>query len=119
MLLQFLLALFVFRSSAGHDIFQWASNFAQGYLSKAWHGTQFLTNDDIANMGVFAVTVFPAIIFFASTVQMLYHVGALQWFLSRFAVIFVYLLQVSGAEAVVATASVSHLVMYDRIMLRN
>lgn len=107
MLLQFLLALFVFRSSVGHDIFEWASTFAQGYLSKAWHGIQFLTNDDIADMSIFAITVFPAIIFFASTVQMLYHVGALQWLLSRFAVIFVYLLQVSGAEAVVATASVS------------
>ena len=70
-------------------------------------------------MGVFAVTVFPAIIFFASTVQLFSHVGALQWFLSGFVVIFVYLLQVLGAEAVVAIVSVSHLVMYDRIMLRN
>ncbi|CDS08688.1 hypothetical protein LRAMOSA10049 [Lichtheimia ramosa] len=105
LLLQFLLALFVFRTSVGQDIFSWLSNFAQGYLGKAWYGIQFLTNDDVANAGVFAVTVFPAIIFFASTVQILYYVGALQWILTRFAVIFVHLLQVSGAEAVVAVAS--------------
>ncbi|KAI9316290.1 Na+ dependent nucleoside transporter C-terminus-domain-containing protein [Dichotomocladium elegans] len=104
-LLQFLLALFVFRSSAGHDIFQWLATFAQGYLSKSWHGTQFLTSDAVANMGMFAISVFPAIIFFASTVQILYYIGALQWFLTRFAMIFCYLLQVSGAEAVVAAAS--------------
>lgn len=109
LLLQFLLALFVFRTSVGQDIFSWLSNFAQGYLGKAWYGIQFLTNDDVANAGVFAVTVFPAIIFFASTVQILYYVGALQWILTRFAVIFVHLLQVSGAEAVVAVASVSDL----------
>lgn len=106
-MLQFLLALFVFRTSVGQDIFSWLSTFAQGYLGKAWYGIQFLTNDDVANAGVFAVTVFPAIIFFASTVQILYYIGALQWMLTRFAVIFVHLLQVSGAEAIVAVASVS------------
>ncbi|KAI9313025.1 Na+ dependent nucleoside transporter C-terminus-domain-containing protein [Dichotomocladium elegans] len=105
MLLQFLLALFVFRSSAGHDIFQWFATFAQGYLGKSANGTAFLFSADVAALGYFAISVFPAIIFFAATVQMLYYVGALQWFLTRFAVIFVYLLQVSGAEAVVATAS--------------
>ncbi|KAI9033879.1 Na+ dependent nucleoside transporter C-terminus-domain-containing protein [Phycomyces nitens] len=104
-LLQFLLALFVFRSQAGHDIFQWASTFAQGYLSKAWHGTSFVFGENVANSSIFAVSVFPAVIFFAATVQVLYYINALQWLLSKCASVFRAVLGVSGAEAVVAVAS--------------
>ncbi|KAI8086595.1 Na+ dependent nucleoside transporter C-terminus-domain-containing protein [Halteromyces radiatus] len=105
MLLQFLLALFVFRSSAGHDIFSWASQFAQGYLSKAHYGTSFVFGDTVANASAFAVSVFPALIFFAATVQILYYFGALQWLLSKCSFLFTSLLGISGAEAVVAVAS--------------
>ncbi|KAF7727670.1 hypothetical protein EC973_007328 [Apophysomyces ossiformis] len=105
MLLQFLLALFVFRSQAGHDIFQWAATFCEGYLSKSSFGTQFLLNQDIVNLGLFALNVLPAVIFFASTVQMLYYIGALQWLLEKCGSVFMTLLGVSGAESVVACAS--------------
>ncbi|CAO3594287.1 unnamed protein product [Absidia cylindrospora] len=105
MLLQFLLALFVFRSNAGHDIFNWASQFAQGYLSKAYHGTAFVFGEDVANSSAFAVSVFPALIFFAATVQILYYFGALQWLLVKCSFVFTSLLGISGAEAVVAVAS--------------
>ncbi|KAI8096920.1 Na+ dependent nucleoside transporter C-terminus-domain-containing protein [Halteromyces radiatus] len=105
LLLQFLLALFVFRSSAGHDIFTWLSNFAKGYLGKAAEGAAFLTSEDIVNKGFFAISVFPAVIFFAATVQILYYLGALQWILKKSATVFVALLDISGCEAVVAVAS--------------
>lgn len=108
LLFQFLLALFVFRSSVGHDIFQWMSNFVQGFLGMARHGMAFLTTDPIANLPYFAVVVFPAVIFFSAVVQMLYHLGALQWISTKFAVIFIKLFQVSGVEAIVAAASVSN-----------
>ncbi|KAI7890802.1 Na+ dependent nucleoside transporter C-terminus-domain-containing protein [Mucor mucedo] len=104
-LFQFLLALFVFRSTVGNDIFNWASTFAQGYLSKAHYGTAFVFGDVVADSGIFAVTVFPTLVFFAATVQILYYYGALQWLLQKCAVFFVALLQVSGAESVVAVAS--------------
>jgi CNT family concentrative nucleoside transporter len=104
-LLQFLLALFVFRCSVGHDIFNWASNFAQGYLAKAWYGTDFIFGDTVANSGIFAVSVFPTLIFFAATVQILYYYGALQFVLERCAKVFMAILQTSGAESIVAVAS--------------
>lgn len=105
LLLQFLLALFVFRTSVGSDIFNWLSSFAQTFLSKAHHGTAFVFGDVVADSGLFAVTVFPTLIFFAATVQILYYYGILQWLLQKCAVFFVALLQVSGAESVVAVAS--------------
>ncbi|GAA5796581.1 Na+ dependent nucleoside transporter C-terminus-domain-containing protein [Helicostylum pulchrum] len=104
-LIQFLLALFVFRTSVGNDIFKWASGFAQTYLSKAHFGTAFVFGDVVADSGIFAVAVFPTLIFFAATVQILYYYGALQWLLQKSAVFFVNLLQVSGAESIVAVAS--------------
>jgi CNT family concentrative nucleoside transporter len=100
MFFQFVIALFVFRSKPGHDIFNWASNFAQGFLGKASYGTAFVFGDDIANSGTFAVAVFPAIIFFASTVQILYYYGALQWFLGKSAVLFQAILQVSFIQMI-------------------
>ncbi|KAG1050729.1 hypothetical protein G6F43_007018 [Rhizopus delemar] len=105
MLLQFILALFVFRCTVGHDIFQWASTFAQGYLEKASNGTSFVFGETVANSGIFAVSVFPTIIFFAATVQVLYYINALQWLLKKCAVFFMSILQVSGAESIVAVAS--------------
>ncbi|SAL98983.1 hypothetical protein [Absidia glauca] len=105
LLLQFLLALFVFRSSAGHDIFNWISNFAKGYLGKASEGAAFLVGADIVAKGFFAISVFPAVIFFAATVQILYYIGALQWILAKSAPLFVGLLDISGCEAIVAVAS--------------
>ncbi|KAI9470100.1 MAG: Na+ dependent nucleoside transporter C-terminus-domain-containing protein [Benjaminiella poitrasii] len=105
LLFQFILALFVFRCTVGQDIFQWASNFAQGYLGKAKFGTSFVFGDAVADSGLFAVTVFPTLIFFAATVQVLYYFGALQFLLKKCAAFFMALLQVSGAESIVAVAS--------------
>ncbi|KAI8052682.1 Na+ dependent nucleoside transporter C-terminus-domain-containing protein [Thamnidium elegans] len=104
-LIQFLLALFVFRSSVGHDIFNWIANFAEGFLHNAWYGAQFVFGDAAANSGVFAINVFPAIIFFASTVQILYYIGAIQWLLRKMSVICIKVLGITGAESIVAIAS--------------
>ncbi|KAG1108597.1 hypothetical protein G6F42_015927 [Rhizopus arrhizus] len=105
LLIQFLLALFVFRSSAGHDIFSWLASFAETYLSKANYGAAFVFGDAVAASGVFAISVFPAIIFFAATVQMLYYVGTIPWLLKKLSVICMAVLDVSGAESIVAIAS--------------
>ncbi|KAI8968330.1 Na+ dependent nucleoside transporter C-terminus-domain-containing protein [Mycotypha africana] len=104
-LFQFILALFVFRCSVGHDIFSWASTFAQGYLGYAYYGTQFIFGNVVAESGIFAVSIFPTLIFFAGTVQILYYYGALQFILKKCAVFFMAVLKVSGAESVVAVAS--------------
>jgi CNT family concentrative nucleoside transporter len=101
------LALFVFRSSVGNDLFTWIAKFAEGYLHNAFYGAQFVFGDTAANAGTFALSVFPAIIFFASTVQMLYYVGAIPWVLKKMSVVCMAVLQISGAESIVAIASVS------------
>ncbi|KAK4151718.1 Sodium/nucleoside cotransporter 2 [Chaetomidium leptoderma] len=105
MLTQFVVGVFVLRTQAGFDIFKFISDMARELLGFAGQGLAFLTDDELAAKKWFLTGVIPAIIFFIALVQMLYYVGFLQWFISKFAVFFFWSLRVSGAEAVVAAAT--------------
>jgi CNT family concentrative nucleoside transporter len=106
MLVQFIIALFVLRTKAGYDIFDFVSMLARELLGFAQEGVDFLTTPNfIATHGYFLVSVIPAIIFFVSLVQLLYYSGVLQWAIRKMAVFFFWSMRVSGAEAVVAAAS--------------
>jgi CNT family concentrative nucleoside transporter len=105
MLVQFIIALFVLRTKAGYDIFNFISTLCRELLGFASKGTTFLTDKDVPELPWFLVSVIPAIIFFVSFVQLLYYWGIIQWFVGKFAVFFFWSMRVSGAEAVVASAS--------------
>ncbi|KAF4842285.1 Solute carrier family 28 member 3 [Colletotrichum siamense] len=105
MLTQFLIAVFVLKTSVGYDIFAFISEMARTLLEFAKDGLRFLTDDEVPTKTWFLISVVPPIIFFISLVQLLYHCGLLQWFIGKFAIFFFWTLRVSGAEAVVATAT--------------
>ncbi|KIW08812.1 hypothetical protein, variant [Verruconis gallopava] len=105
MLVQFIIGLFVLRTKAGNDIFDFVSELARDLLGFANDGVIFLTDKSVPSIGWFLVGVIPPIIFFVAFVQLLYYWGVLQWFIGKFAVFFFWSMRVSGAEAVVAAAS--------------
>lgn len=105
MLIQFIIALFVLRTKAGYDIFDFISFLCRRLLSFAKDGTAFITNPNISQLGMFFFTVLPAIIFFIAFVHIFYYWGIIQWFIGKFAYFFYWAMRVSGAEAVVAAAS--------------
>ncbi|KAF2661957.1 hypothetical protein K491DRAFT_710380 [Lophiostoma macrostomum CBS 122681] len=105
MLVQFIIALFVLRTTAGYDIFTFVSTLCRELLGFANDGVSFLTDDTVPKLPWFFTSVVPPIIFFVSFVQLLYYWGILQWFIGKFAVFFFWTMRVSGAEAVVASAS--------------
>lgn len=105
MLAQYILALFVLRTKAGYDIFNFIAFLARSLLGYAADGTSFLTSTSALKLGYFILSVIPPIIFFVAFVQMLYYWGWLQWAIKKFATVFFYSMRVSGAEAVVAAAS--------------
>jgi CNT family concentrative nucleoside transporter len=112
MLAQFIIALFVLRTKAGYDIFNFISELARHLLDFAVDGVIFLTSkefyefkDGFFPSKFFLITVCAAIVFFVSFVQLLFHWGVVQWFIGKFAVFFFWSMRVSGAEAVVAAAS--------------
>lgn len=104
-LCQFVIAVFVLRTKAGYDIFNFISYLARAFLGYAGDGLAFLTSEETANLGYFITGVIPAIIFFIAVTQCLYHLRVLQWLVVKFATFFFWSLRVSGAEAVVAAAS--------------
>lgn len=105
MLAQFIIALFVLRTQLGFDIFSWIAARCMDLLGFAKLGTAFLTDTETSLSFWFILNVIPAIIFFVAIVQVLYYIGFLQWFIGKAATFIFWMLQVSGAEAVVAAAT--------------
>ena len=104
-LAQFIIALFVLRTKAGYDIFNFIAQLAREFLGFAEDGVAFLTDEAVTKLTWFFISVAPAIIFFVSVVSVLYYWGTLQWVVKKAAVFVFWLMRVSGAEAVVAAAS--------------
>lgn len=105
MLIQFIVALFVLRTGAGYDIFNFISKLCRQLLGFARNGVAFLTTKEISQYTFFFFSVLPAIIFFIAFVHIFYYWGVIQWGIRKFASFFFWTMQVSGAEAVVAAAS--------------
>ncbi|ORX99276.1 hypothetical protein K493DRAFT_212855 [Basidiobolus meristosporus CBS 931.73] len=104
-LLQFLLGLFILKTSVGYDIFSWLSNMCSTLLQFSGAGLAFVTTNEIASIPIIVFTVLPAVIFFAAIVRIVYYLGGMQWIVRKFAWLMVRLMGTSGAESVVAAAS--------------
>ncbi|ODQ49666.1 hypothetical protein SAICODRAFT_10686 [Saitoella complicata NRRL Y-17804] len=104
-LMQFITALFVLRSTAGYDIFNFISELARELLGFSQDGVAFLVTKEIAALPYFFFTVLPAIVFFVAFVQLLFHWGIMQWAIIKLAKFFYWSLRISGAEAVAASAA--------------
>ncbi|KOS20273.1 Solute carrier family 28 member 3 [Escovopsis weberi] len=105
MLAQYIIGLFVLRTSVGYNIFKFIADRAADLLECSKSGVSFLTSDDVANLPWFFIGVIPAIIFFISLVQVLFHLGFIQWFVRKIAIFVFWSLEASGAEAVVVAAT--------------
>ncbi|KAL5507127.1 hypothetical protein ACEPAH_6583 [Sanghuangporus vaninii] len=103
--LQQAIALFVLKSDAGFEIFRWIAYLARDFLNQSHAGAVFFFNQDIVDLSLFFVNTLAAIIFFVAFVQMMYYLGLMQWIIKNFAWFFFKLMNVSGAEAVVAASS--------------
>ncbi|KAF9453969.1 hypothetical protein P691DRAFT_770974 [Macrolepiota fuliginosa MF-IS2] len=103
--LQQAIALFVLKTGAGFSIFRWIANLAADFLLQANAGSGFFFDPDVTAKHWFFVNTLGSIIFFVAFVQMMYYLGVMQWVIKHFAWFFFKLMNVSGAEAVVAAAS--------------
>ncbi|KAF8659230.1 hypothetical protein AX16_001890 [Volvariella volvacea WC 439] len=103
--LQQVIALFVLKTGAGFSIFRWIALLAADFLHQALYGAVFFFDQETIDKFWFFINVLSAIIFFIAFVQMMYYLGVMQWIIGKFAWLFFKLMNVSGAEAVVAAAS--------------
>ncbi|OJT05074.1 Solute carrier family 28 member 3 [Trametes pubescens] len=99
------IAMFVLKSGAGFSIFKWIAFLAADFLQQALAGAEFFFDAETITKHWFFVNTLSSIIFFIAFVQMMYYLGVMQWLIQGFAWFFFKIMNVSGAEAVVAAAS--------------
>ncbi len=108
--LQFLLALFILKTSQGSNIFASLSHAFEAVYSFAGQGTSFVFGNlaDISGPWgmVFVIKVLPTIIFFGALMALLFHLGIVQLFVAGLAMVIRPLLGTSGAETLSVAANV-------------
>ncbi len=105
LLLQFGLALFIFKTPIGAAVFQAVGYFFESLLGFVDAGTSLVFGEEYMHH-FFAFKVLPTIIFFSSLMFVLYHLGLFQKIVEAFAWVMRRTLGTSGAETVSAAANV-------------
>ncbi|KIK54383.1 hypothetical protein GYMLUDRAFT_48748 [Collybiopsis luxurians FD-317 M1] len=103
--LQQIIAMFVLKTLAGFDIFDWIITVVVDFFNSGVNAKIFLLDQDTVNKQWFIVNVTAAVLFFMATVELLYYLGVMQWVLKKLGWVFFTIMNISGAEAVVAAAS--------------
>lgn len=107
--LQLALAVFVLWVPMGQIVFETLGNGFVTLIGFTQAGSTFLFGDlaNPANFGfVFAFQVLPTIIFFASLMACLYHLGLMQRIVEAMAFVMARLMRVSGSESLATAANV-------------
>lgn len=111
LLLQFAFAFLVIRTDTGRAIFSWISSLFVTLFSFAADGAQFVfgplgKGSGEGSLGViFAFQVLPTIIFFASFMALLYHLGVMQKIVQGMAWVMQRFMRTSGAETLDVAAN--------------
>ncbi len=110
LLIQFLIALFVFKVPAGSRVFLWINSAVIQIMDCATAGTKFLFGSLALPSGqsgfILAFQALPTIIFFSSLLSILYFIGFMPRVIKAFAQVFTKLMRISGAESLVTTANI-------------
>jgi len=105
LVLQFLLAIFILRTSVGLALFSWLGELIVQFFAYSDAGSLFVFGEDFKNF-FFAFKVLPSIIFFSAFISVLYHYGVLQRAVKSMAWLMSRTMGTSGAESLSAAANV-------------
>ncbi len=107
--LQLFFAILVILVPGGREVFDFLSKIFVAIIGFALDGARFIFGDlaSIDSFGfVFAFQVLPTIIFFASLMAVLYHLGIMQKIVQGMAWVMLKILRVSGGESLSVAANV-------------
>jgi CNT family concentrative nucleoside transporter len=107
--LQLLFAIIVILVPGGREFFEGLSAIFVRIISFALDGAEFIFGSlaDPGTMGfIFAFQVLPTIIFFASLMAVLYHIGLMQKIVQGMAWVMLKVMRISGAESLSVAANV-------------
>ncbi|KAF4804539.1 Sodium/nucleoside cotransporter 2 [Turdus rufiventris] len=80
--LEFLLGLFVLRTTPGTQAFQWLGDQVQYFLGYTTAGSSFVFGNTLIE-DVFAFQALPIIVFFSCVMSILYYLGVMQWLILK------------------------------------
>lgn len=110
--LQFILALFVLKTTIGHQIFAFLGHLVNKLLEFTLQGSNFVFGN-LVPLGneqgigfIFAFQVLPAIIFVGSLTSIAYYLGIMQFLIKIVAKLMVSTMKTSGAESLYAVGTV-------------
>ncbi len=109
--LQFVLAVLFLKTPGVADAFNWFAQLVNGVIKRADAGSTFIFGPDGKDPTevfgfVFAFKVLPVIVFFASLMAVLYHIGVMQRLVAGFAWLLRSTLGVTGAESLAMASNV-------------
>jgi len=102
--LQLVFALLILRTTPGRVVFQWASAAFGRIIDFTRAGTGFLFGELATK--VVAFQMLPVLIFFASLMGVLYHLGVMQKLVAAMAWVMRHTMKVSGAEALSSAGNI-------------
>nr|XP_039263313.1 sodium/nucleoside cotransporter 1-like [Styela clava] len=103
--IQICLGLFILRTNAGFSIFNYLGDLVQTFLGFVTSGCKFVFGDKYVDH-YFALGVLPIIIYFSAFISILYHLGAMQWVISKIAWVMQSTLGTSATESMVAAGNI-------------
>jgi len=103
--LQFLLGVMLLWSEPGRMFFDWARLFVTRLISFSDAGAEFVFGKSFRDHYL-AFSVLPTIIFVATVMAILFHLGIMQWVVKGMAWVMVRVMDTSGTESLAAAAEV-------------
>uniref|UniRef100_A0A8C5NRC5 Sodium/nucleoside cotransporter n=1 Tax=Junco hyemalis TaxID=40217 RepID=A0A8C5NRC5_JUNHY len=100
--LEFLLGLFVLRTTPGNQAFQWLGDQVQYFLGYTTAGSSFVFGNTLIE-DIFAFQSLPIIVFFSCVMSILYYLGVMQWIILKIS----WVLQISMGTTATETLSVA------------
>ncbi|XP_066860016.1 sodium/nucleoside cotransporter 1-like isoform X1 [Anser cygnoides] len=100
--LEFLIGLFILRTTPGIQAFQWLGDQIQIFLGYTKAGSVFVFGNTLVEE-VFAFQTLPIVVFFSCVMSILYYLGAMQWLILKIS----WLLQISMGTTPTETLSVA------------
>ncbi|KAJ8026189.1 Solute carrier family 28 member 3 [Holothuria leucospilota] len=106
LVLQFILGIFILRTSLGRSIFQWLGCIVGDFLNFTDAGSKFVFGEDTYTAHSFAFKVLPVLIYFSAVISVLYHLGIMQIVIRKLAWLMQNTMKTSASESLNAAANI-------------
>ncbi|XP_077417444.1 solute carrier family 28 member 3-like [Vanacampus margaritifer] len=103
--LQFVFGLFVLRTSFGLKALDWLGQCFENFISYTDVGSRFIFGDNYEEH-LFIFKVMPILIFLSAVISVLYHLGFMQWLVSKIGFIMQVTMGTSPVESMAAAANI-------------